>query len=169
MDKKLTQAFVAAVKKQCGLYVRLKQAAVSEQKVLASKDGRGLDEIAKKQEDILKEIHGYEVEKKTLFEKMAADEGFKYTPELKLQDVLFKARDAEASEIEMETAKLIILMKENALLNANNGGLIKNFLNFREFTAGLRSRMENPVQQTYTPGGLVNNVREKQSKFDQKI
>jgi hypothetical protein len=169
MDKQLTKGFVDAVKKQCELYVRLKQVCVSEQKMLMSKDARGLDDAAKKQEDILMEIHKCEIDKKEFFGKLAVNEGLKYTPELKLQDVLSKAGDGDALEIERETTKLILLMKESSVLNATNARLMKVFLDFTEFTTGLKARLENPVQPMYSSGGIINNAQLKKPQFDQKI
>jgi hypothetical protein len=169
MDKQLKNSFVAAVKNQFELYGRLKALSSAQMKILSSKSTQGLDEIIKNQDNIISEIRRNENEKKTLFEKMALDCGLKYTAELKLQDVLLKAGHNDAAEIESETAKLLMAVRENAELNMNNARLMKNFLNFTEFTADMKARMENTVQPLYTPEGIIKSNTEKKPKFDQKI
>jgi len=169
MDKQLKKGFIFAIMNQLELYGRLKTDSIAQQKILTSKNARGLDEIVKKQEKLIGEIRKNEDDKKALFEKMAVGLGLKYTPELKLQDVLALAGDEDAADIDRETAKLVILMEQNASLSLINARLMKNYLDFIKFSSDLKERIGNPAQTFYTPDGIINNKPEKKSKFDQKI
>lgn len=169
MNKQLQKNFVTAVKSQVELYKRLKQVLTGQEKILVLKDAKGLDETANKQEIIIAEIKKIEDEKKAVFADMAASVGLKYTPELKLQDVLSKAGDEDAAEIDRETAKLIILIEEIVALNSGNRKLMKNYLDFVKFSEKLRENFGKSAQPLYTPDGIINKETVIQSKFDQKI
>lgn len=169
MDKQLKKSFLIGVKNQCELYTRLKQLELSRNTILISKDSRLMEGLVKKQEEIISEIRKIETEKKLIFEKIAGSLGLKFTPDLKLQEVLAKAGAQDAAEIERVMVILIGLMRETMAINSNNMKLMKNYLDFADFSAGLRAKAGNQVQSLYTQEGVVNNKQNVKPKFDEKI
>ncbi|MEI7541648.1 MAG: flagellar export chaperone FlgN [bacterium] len=169
MDKQLKTSFIVIVKNQIELYNKLKILSIAEQKTLTTKEARGLEDIVKQKEILINAIKKQEDEKLVVFVKMAESFGLKYTPELKLQDLLSKAGSEDSVEIDKETTKLIILIKDIITLNVNNSRLMKNYLDFMKFTAELKAKIENPVQPIYNQDGIVKNAADKKSKIDQQI
>jgi flagellar biosynthesis/type III secretory pathway chaperone len=169
MDKKLKEAFLSALEKQTALYKKLNDVIKSEQKILVSKDAKGLNAVINQKEEIIGSIKALELDKLSIFEKMAVSMGLKFGPELKLFDMLKKAGDEDASEIERGVAVLIKIAAETGRINAGNTVLMKNFIQYTGFIGALMEKSKVTDRPLYTPEGINNIKVDQKHTFDQKI
>lgn len=170
MKKQTIEKFINILKEQKILYGSLKEIISTEYKALSDKDIKSIDEIIKKQDGLISSIKKLEDEKSKIFNLLTEEAGLKKNPSIKLNDVLIKMDKKDAKEIENVVLELISVVKETQSVNAQNTGLIKNYIEYVDFVRNIKEKAEKPVQTTYTKDGAKKpEIIKKDSKIDTTI
>ncbi|MCX7698938.1 MAG: flagellar protein FlgN [Candidatus Goldbacteria bacterium] len=170
MKKQTKEKFLNIIIEQKKLYSSLKELISTEYKALADKDIKSIDDIIKRQNEIISSIKKLEDEKGLVFDLMISEVGLQKTNTIKLGDVLARIDIKDAREIEDAIKELINIVKETELINQKNTGLLKNYIEYVDFVRNIKNKIENPTQITYTKDGQkkTETIRN-DSKFDTKI
>ncbi len=162
--------FIKCIDAQKSLYAGLKPVVSEENKLLAERKIKNLENLIQKQEEIILSIKKFEDEKTEIFKEMAQQAGLKKEEPAKLQDVIEKS-GTEGEKIARAVESLIGIVKEIDAINAGNAHLIKEYLGVMDFTSKLRDKINNRTATTYSDSGTVKEAKAEQSKskFDTKI
>lgn len=170
MKKQTKEKFINIIKEQKILYTSLKEIISIEYKALTDKDIKSIDEIIKKQNELMLSIKKLENEKSAVFDLLIEEAGLKKNPTIKLRDVLAKMDKKDAKEIENAILELISVAKETESVNAQNTNLIKNYIDYVDFVRNVKEKIDKPVQTTYTKDGEKKlETIKKDSKIDTTI
>jgi hypothetical protein len=166
----LKEKFIECINGQKLLYEQLKTVILEEQKLLANRNIKGMEQVIRSEENIIVEIKKFEDMKNEIFSGMAVQAGFDGGEKVKLQDVLFKMGPSAAG-VEEAVESLMIVVRGIAAVNGSNTHLIKKFLDYVNFSAQLKEKMSNPVSTTYSGLGVVQeqDMKERKSNLDIKL
>jgi hypothetical protein len=144
---------------------------LEEQKLLANRNIKGMEQVVRREEDIIVEIKKMEDMKTGIFLEMTLQAGFTKEEKVKLQDVLSKIGKSAAAGIEEAVESLMVVVRGIAAVNGSNTHLIKKFLDYVNFSAQLKDKVNNPVSTTYTGSGVrqEQDMKEKKSNLDIKL
>ena len=85
---------------------------------------------------------------------MVKETGFADSKNIKLSDVLGKIDKEDASSIEKAVTGLIDAVKKIDDINAKNTHMIKNYLEYLDFTKQMKDKLDKPAEATtYAPDG----------------
>ncbi len=170
MKKQTKEKFINIIKEQKKLYGSLKELISTEYKALADKDIKTIDEIVKKQDEIMFSIKKLEDEKGAIFSLMIEEAGLKKEPAIKLSNVLAKMDKRDVGEIESAIMELITIVKETESVNEKNTGLLKSYIEYVDFVRNIKEKIEKSTQTTYTKDGeRKTEIIKKDSKIDTTI
>jgi len=170
MKNELKAGFIDSIKRQIELYKKLKGLIADENKILLGKNIRGMEEIAKKEENIVTEIRKTEEEKRSLLRQIAEDLKLNDGNTSNLVDVLAGMGKRDAKEIENTVVELINIVKEVDATNRSNIHMIKNYLEYTDFMRKIRERSQQAIQTTYDENGYKQTIQmERKSTVDRTI
>ncbi len=159
MKSELKVNLIKIIKSQIEGYKKLKGVIVEENKVLLGKDIKGVEEIAKKEENIVTEIKKDEKEKHSLLRQIKEDLKLNNDRTITLVDMLAKMDKEEAKEIENAIVELINVVKDFETTNRSNIHMIKNYLEYTDFTRKIKERSEQAIQTTYNEYGYKKTIQ----------
>jgi hypothetical protein len=166
----ITDKFIEILNKQAVLYNELEDTIKIESEAIAGKDLKVIDGIVKKEENAIEKIKALEKEKNVLFEGLEERAGFRKNSGAKIKDVLSKLGGGEAAGIEKALAALIDTVKKVDAVNAENVHLLKNFIEYAQFSKILRDKIKEPEQVTYNQsGGKKTEKAQEGPRIDRQI
>ena len=162
-----TACFIASVKKQTALYNDIRQSAEIMNTAFLEKDAKKAGEAAAKVEELVSAVSEAEKEKNLALDRMAKE--LSLGPAA-LSEVLSRLPKNEAAEAEREVLNLLEAVKAAESTNAKNAYLMKNFIEFSEFSSEAKRRIENPKAEIYDGEARVKNEKPAASeKIDRTI
>lgn len=170
MKKQTKERFINIIQKQKNLYILLKELISKEYNVLINQKINSVDEFTKKQDELISEIKKLEEEKAKVFESMSKELGFENSKQLKLTDILSKMDENDSKDIQNVIIDLISVVKEVQVINSQNIGLIKGYIEYIDALTKIKERIENPNKQIYTSTGNKQNLNiNEKPKIDKKF
>ena len=167
-DKKVK--FIKNIKRQAVLFSGLKDSVLKEQQMLKTGKTDGLDEVVKKEEEITGKIKQLEDNKYTLLNEMADGAGVEKKRNIKLNDLLEKMNKSDAGEIRKAVEELMLEVKEIGGVNSENTHMLRNYLDYANFSQETQQKIKNPRQIVYTPDGAKKSkTAPRRSRIDTTI
>ncbi len=162
--------FVARINDQTGYYKALLVLLNDQQKLLASgKTDARMEATAKKQEEMIEKISAVEKEKQALLLEFAKETGLEAGTDMTIGPILEKMEKKEAEEIWKALTPLMSAMNEAAAVNSKISRMMKNYVDFSEFSENMKKKLNDKSQVTYTVDGEKKVFEEKKKGFDSKI
>lgn len=167
METKEINQWIDVLNEELELHKNMLEISSQKKDILVKGDVSELEKINKIEAGLILKMGGFEEKRELMISKVAKDEGIDKS-ELTLSIILKYTKESDGNrlkEIQSELKNAITQLKQ---INDLNMQLVKNSLDYIDFSINLFTGASTAADNSYTSTGSINDNHIKKSLFDTK-